>query len=214
MPFTVSGTNTYTYAPNYSSSTSTNFTWYTTSSSTAGTSWTTNVYTYDPNSWNGYARAGERYSRYDYEVDRALTPRPLALCAHGESPNACVTCTQERQRRQRLQTQLQRSRNKREDMAIAKAEVLLLAHLDAQQRAEYDAGRQFHAVCPRTGRRFRVRHGWSGNLDEYEGHRIAKRHCVHHGTQTPIEDNMLTQKFMIEAGLADELTRIANTVRV
>lgn len=110
-----------------------------------------------------------------------------------------------------LRRQLRRSQDRREEMAQARAEALLVAHLTPEQAAELAEANAFVVVCPRSRRRFKVRRQWSGNLDELDadGRRIA-RYCVHHRMSTPVEDNMFTQKMWIESGGLDELLAVAN----
>lgn len=191
-------------------SSATTNTWYvwTTSSNTTSTSITMH------NVWSDW-------QNQPYTYQYVPPARQLRKCEHGveyeiASKTTCHECQVAMLRKAKLRAQLERSRRRREELAHLRALELLMQHLDRQQAEEFERSKAFHAVCPRTGRRFKIRNQWSGNLDEYdeEGVKITKRHCVHHERMTAVEDNMLTQKLMIEAGLAEELCAIANTSRV
>jgi hypothetical protein len=117
--------------------------------------------------------------------------------------------------------------------AERKAEALLLRHLTAAQREEYLRDGSF-TVRMDDGRRYRIRKGWSGNVDHFEAPKIGQvlerdggsivpaangaprqveRLCIHPRELVPHCDNMLAQKLLLEADEA-EFRRIANITRV
>ncbi len=102
-------------------------------------------------------------------------------------------------------------KKQREEKAAAdkRAEELLLRHLDAEQRESYAAEKAFHVVSA-TGKRYKIRNGWSGNVDEInEAGQAFMRYCIHPKIGVPTPDNMLAQKLMLETR-EDDFRRIAN----
>lgn len=101
-------------------------------------------------------------------------------------------------------------------IAERKARRLLLAHLTPEQRDEFERLQRFHVVGA-DGKLYRINRGWAGNLQLIEtgpdGGFITEQLCVHPREQTPVEDNMLIQKLMLETVPA-ELRRIANVTRM
>jgi hypothetical protein len=119
---------------------------------------------------------------------------------------------EQRQARLEREQRQQEEMRQREEGRIAaqrKAEELLRENLDDEQREQFDKTKWFF-VIGQSGKRYRIRHGWAGNVDELneEGHRIAE-YCIHPAKQVPTEDNMLIQKLMLEADEARFL-QIAN----
>lgn len=93
--------------------------------------------------------------------------------------------------------------------AEARAEQLLIENLSLVQRLEYAQTRSF-VVDGHAGRRFRIRHGRSGNVDLVgpDG-RISERLCAHPNEMVPNADTMLAQKLMLDSDEALFL-RVAN----
>jgi hypothetical protein len=83
--------------------------------------------------------------------------------------------------------------------ADAKAEELLNSHLSLRQRRSYRKRREFLAEA-RDGTRFRIKKGWSGNVEELDasGRPIA-RYCIHPRERVPDADNVLGQLLLLEA---------------
>jgi hypothetical protein len=104
-------------------------------------------------------------------------------------------------------------RRAEEEEAEARAESLLKRHLADGQRAEYEMDRSFHVVTG-TGRRYRLRHGWAGNVEEVDaaGKRL-RRYCIHPRIGVPCPDNLLAQKLLLEAD-EPEFHRIANVTPI
>ena len=97
--------------------------------------------------------------------------------------------------------------------AVAKAEVLLREHLAEPQRADYDRLKEF-LVKAQSGRTYRIKKGWSGNVEllDDEGAAIM-RFCIHPSESCPDQDNMLAQKLLLESD-EDAFDRIANKMRL
>lgn len=83
--------------------------------------------------------------------------------------------------------------------ADARAESLLLAHLDPEQRAEYESAGTFTVAAP-SGRRYRLRKARSFNVDELDRKgSVRQRLCTVPGASVPMADQLLAQKFWLEA---------------
>lgn len=84
------------------------------------------------------------------------------------------------------------------DEADKRALALLMSHLTPEQARQYRMERQFEV---RTAeRRYRIRHGWAGNIEQLDGKGIVvARFCIHPSFPVPTDDNVLSQKLMIEA---------------
>ena len=93
--------------------------------------------------------------------------------------------------------------------AIARAEALLLEHLDPRQRESYTANKLFIVETPRKNR-YRLRH--SGQPVKLEGEKEVVRYCIHtYGV--PREDELLGFKLLLEAN-EDEFLKTANATRL
>lgn len=100
-----------------------------------------------------------------------------------------------------------------QDAAVAKAEVLLTEHLNAAQRDEYQRLKSFLVEAP-SGRTYRIRKGWSGNVELLNDEDEAiMRFCIHPSVSCPDQDNMLAQKLLLETD-EDAFTRIANKTQL
>lgn len=124
----------------------------------------------------------------------------------------------EEQRQARLAREQQLENNReiarlQKEEARLKAEELLRESLDEEQREQFNRTKWFFVIS-QSGKRYRIRHGWAGNIDELnEKDEIVAGYCIHPATQVPIEDSMLIQKLMLEAD-EQHLLQIANkTIR-
>ena len=92
--------------------------------------------------------------------------------------------------------------NKQRAEADDRATGLLLAHLSPDQRKQYEKDQFFevHVADKKGIRRYRVTHGWAGNvfLVDAQGKKI-KKFCIHSTKSVPYADNLLAQKLLLEA---------------
>jgi hypothetical protein len=82
--------------------------------------------------------------------------------------------------------------------ATARAEALLLECLSPDQAAEYRRSKFFIVQGGKSGKKYRIREGRSGNIDVFDGERITHRLCCHPNEWLPNADTMLAQKFGLE----------------
>jgi hypothetical protein len=155
---------------------------YTTSGTTTGSV----TYTYQP-------------VIYDNSPLPAGNPAPNYERATYEPP---PETEEQREAREELTRRLREERlvkeQERED-ARCKAEKLLRESLDEEQLAQFDETRWFYVIS-QSGKRYRIRCGWEGNIDELdEDDLIVAEWCIHPRIQVPTEDSMLIQKLMLEA---------------
>ncbi len=112
----------------------------------------------------------------------------------------------ERQRQHQIDLEAAR---KAKEVAREKAEVLLKENLDREQREQFDKTRWFYLIS-QSGKRYRIRHDWIGNIDEIdEKDMVVAGYCIHPQIEVPIEDSMLIQKLMLE-GDEQRFLAIAN----
>ncbi len=160
-------------------------TWATAGTANADATWTT---------WTDYASATYVPATLNQPVE--LTPEQLE--------------EQERRREERRQRDEEAQRER--EAAVARAEELLLAHLDEAQREQYAREQSFRLI--KGDKTYLIRRGRAGNvylLDENGEQSIE--YCAHVVDQIPDEDNLLAQKFMLETDEA-EFLRLANARRV
>ena len=82
--------------------------------------------------------------------------------------------------------------------AKAKAEALLCAHLTEEQERAWKQNRAIF-VTGQSGKRFRIREGRAGNIEELDATgTVIGGHCVHVAEQVPDADNVLAQKLALE----------------
>ncbi len=95
-----------------------------------------------------------------------------------------------------------------ERAANERAEALLRDHLTAEQAAQLIKADGFDLITD-SGKRYRVRRGYAGNVYLIEGEHATRRYCIHPDIHVPDADAMLAQKLLLEA---DEkaFLRIAN----
>lgn len=117
-----------------------------------------------------------------------IVPRPLT--PEEEERQARVRVEQER----RYQEE-----QKFREIANGKAEVLLRKVLVPAQRAELEEHGYFH-VWGKDGHKYRITRGWSHNVHRVcpETGKLKESFCIHPSIQTPVQDNMLAQKLLLE----------------
>jgi hypothetical protein len=96
---------------------------------------------------------------------------------------------------------------KKKKDALDNAEALLFLCLTATQKAQYKEHGYFETVV--NDRIFRITKGWAGNVHEYKDGKKIKSYCIHPMEDVPLQDNMLTQKLLLETQL-DVFLRTAN----
>jgi hypothetical protein len=101
----------------------------------------------------------------------------------------------------------ERIRKEEEAEAKRKARVLLEEILSDEQRKQLADNAWFEVVTPKGT--YRIRTGWSGNVDRYVDGKLNDRYCIHPSEYVPNEDNMLAQKLLLEAD-EEAFLRIAN----
>ena len=132
-----------------------------------------------------------------------VAPRYTLPFRHEESDEQRAA----RLRRQEEVTERVRTQHRERAVVERRGRELLLAHLDEEQRADFEETGSF---VVRVGpRRYRIERGRVANvLCAEEGFR-NRRYCIHPRENVPSGDHMLAQKLMLET---DEETflRIAN----
>lgn len=118
----------------------------------------------------------------------------------------------EREQRRLEAIARQAERQREEAEANQKAETLLLENLSLVQQEEYRSEKHFHVIS-RSGKRYRVNYGSTGNVLELVEDKPVSRFCIHPREQVPHADTMLAQKLLLET---DEVAfrRIANITRM
>lgn len=91
--------------------------------------------------------------------------------------------------------------------ADARANELLETHLTEEQRRQLKELDAF--IVDLKSKQYRIRRGWTGNVEEIKDGMIVARLCIHPRDQVPYGDHMLAQKLMLETNEA-EFLRIAN----
>lgn len=134
---------------------------------------------------------------------------PNRYRAPEETPEQREARIAEQQRREEEYRERLRVEEERRKDAEAKAEKLLVENLSLRQREEFRKHKHF-VVHGQSGRRYRIRHGRTANIDviDLDG-RITHRLCAHPAEQVPHPDTMLAQKFMLECD-EDHFVRLAN----
>jgi hypothetical protein len=98
--------------------------------------------------------------------------------------------------------------------ANARAEALLKENLNAEQRKEFGKTKTFTVITRDGQRRYRVNHGWSGNVQRLdEKGTPVESYCIHPKEQIPIPDHMLGQKLLIEHD-EEHFLKTANKTRL
>ena len=109
---------------------------------------------------------------------------PLIQVAPPPSPEALA----EAERRQRVQ-----------QLALDRAEALLLDHLSSEQAASWLRDRFFDVIGGLTRTRYRLNRGLVANIDVLDGEQRRRyRLCGLPAGQLPVPDVLLAQKFSLE----------------
>lgn len=122
----------------------------------------------------------------------------------------------EEQRQARVERERQRNiraeaARLEKEAAREKAEALLRETLDKEQREQFDKTKWFFVIS-QSGRRYRIRRRWAGNIDEVDqADMIVAEYCIHPQERIPTEDSMLVQKLMLEAD-ESRFLKIANRI--
>jgi hypothetical protein len=101
---------------------------------------------------------------------------------------------------------------KRKKAASVRARELLMANLNENQRKQFEKNGWFVVEGGKSKKSYKVLGDrWAGNVHELckDKEKIVASLCAHTQTDIPIEDNLLTQKLMLETSEEDFL-RIAN----
>ncbi len=90
-------------------------------------------------------------------------------------------------------------RNRDWQAAVERGRALLLAHLNDEQRASFEARQRFY-VTGSEGQRFCIHLGREGNVWTVgaDGQHVGGAMCVHIRDRVPDADNVLAQALMIE----------------
>lgn len=103
-------------------------------------------------------------------------------------------------------------RARQEAAANEKARRLLVRHLGPTQRRTYRDARYFDVLVGKGKgrRRYRIREGWSGNVELIgpDG-RALRRYCIHPREQVPTGDHLLGQLLMLRTE-EEQFARVAN----
>ncbi len=160
------------------------------------TSATTTVAT-TSNLWGTWVTVREEYhGEYEVPADR-VAKQIEVMRRHAELQKK----QQERAERERLARKVEAER----------AEALLLASLSPEQRAEWEQSKKITVVGGHTENRYEIVKGRAHNIFRLtaEGKR-AVEFCVHVEDAVPDDDNVLSQKLMLEYA-EEELLKIANS---
>jgi hypothetical protein len=114
-----------------------------------------------------------------------------------------------RTQRQQAQDGPAQARRRLRESAEAKAEALLLRHLDAVQRQQYRQWSWFEVVV--SGHVYRIERGYAGNVTVRDPltRRAQRRYCIHGPVELPVPDQMLSQLLLVRNN-EQEFLRIAN----
>ncbi len=160
------------------------------------TSATTTVAT-TTNLWGSWVTVREEYDgKHEVPADW-VAKRVEAMRQYAEQQKK----QQERAERERLARKAEEER----------AEALLLASLSPEQRAEWEQSKKITVVGGHTKNRYEIVKGRAHNIFRLtaEGKR-AVEFCVHVEDVVPDDDNVLSQKLMLECA-EEELLKIANS---
>lgn len=159
--------------------------------------------------WAVWASSGTSDRQWKRVSSPAYKPRELTA----EEKVAAARAEEERKERLRLEAERlaaeEAKRKAEEEVADKRAEELLVAALDAEQKAEYAKDKTF-CVRTRTGRRYRIRRAWSGHVARLgDCGREVERLCAHPSNRVPLPDNMLIAKLMLDTD-EDRFRKVAN----
>jgi hypothetical protein len=127
---------------------------------------------------------------------------------YSDSPPISEECQAELECQRQEQEQERREGAEAKKRAIEQAERLLRECLTPSQLEEFERQASFKVDV--DGKIYRVKKGWSGNVEELdtEGKRVAN-YCIQPRDSLPVYDNMLAQKLLLECN-EPEFLRIAN----
>jgi hypothetical protein len=193
----------------YWNNTSTSTTITSTSNNYIWTSWTTGTSTGTTNSI--ITVANNTWVDWIIQDERTIHNR-----RHRGAPAVITADERERHERERRYWE-ERAREanaraaeeaKKREAAEKRAEELLMSVLSEEQRQTFK--KDGHFIVRRGDRRYRIRRGWSGNVDviDRDG-RLSHRMCIHPRENVPICDNLVAQKLMLEA-CEDHMISVAN----
>jgi len=198
--------------------TSTSGVWYEWTTNTASTSCTAEVWglwcgdddwtcnTATTTAWRTWTTAA---SGSTYTIARAPKPRPLTPEEQARADEDHRKWREQEAARRAERDRQEAERKRLEAEADKRAEELLLAHLDAEQKKEYAKDKTFHVRC-RHGRRYRIHRAWSGHVTRLnEQNRPVERFCIHPRESVPLPDNQLLAKLMLETD-PDHFRKVAN----
>lgn len=99
--------------------------------------------------------------------------------------------------------------------ARKRAHALLLEHLTPAQRETFEKNKWFIVEGGKTGKRFKIfSNGYAGNVHELDAHdRMVNRLCCHANAGIPLEDQLLTQKVLLEWD-EEHFYKTANITRI
>ncbi len=107
-----------------------------------------------------------------------------------------------------------KAREEKRKAAEKKALDLLLDHLDEGQKAIFNKEGSLVVFGGKSGKRYRINKGWSGNVESLgEDGKVFERWCFHFQDRLPEYDLMLAQKLMLESN-EDAAAGIANKTRL
>jgi hypothetical protein len=104
---------------------------------------------------------------------------------------------------------------KEQKNARKRAHALLLEHLTPQQRETFEKNKWFIVEGGKTGKRFKIfSNGYAGNVHELDAHdKMVNRLCCHANPGIPLEDQLLTQKVLLEWD-EEHFIKTANITRI
>jgi len=83
--------------------------------------------------------------------------------------------------------------------AQCRATELLRENLDKEQLEQFNQTQWFFVIS-QSGKRYRIRNRWVGNIDELDlEDQVVAEYCIHPVIRVPVEDSMLIQKLMLES---------------
>jgi hypothetical protein len=184
-------------------------TWTTTNASTSATltwdAWSNTAATCTFTSSTTIATTWDAWAGYRIQTPSYLSTQHIAP-PFPETPEqrAARAADQEHARQRQILDQARR------EAAIVRADKLLVSILSDVQRAHLEAHGYFLVRSP-SGQVYRIRRGWSGNVDllDAEG-KVSAHFCAHPSMYTPDGDNMAGQKLMLESKDEELFLRVAN----
>lgn len=178
--------------------------WNTDSFDTATTITTTACWAY----WNG--QHWQRETGTAPQPARPAQPAEIAMARNGMTP-------EQYQEHRRLQAERDAANQARlaaelaeRQAADVRAKELLVAVLSETQKAEFEKNETFTVISKDGERRYRVKKGWSHNVERIDvaGKKLHTL-CAHPSQTVPEYDNMIAQLLFLEHS-EDEFLKVAN----